>query len=31
MQVYGQDIGSHYRGRLMYKITGVKDALTKNK
>jgi len=31
MQIYGQDIGSHYRGRLMFKITGHKDMLTTNK
>ena len=31
MQLYGQDIGSHYRGRLMFKITGHKDVLTVNK
>ena len=31
MQVYGQEVGSHYRGRLMFKITGHKDLLTVNK
>lgn len=30
MQVNGQKIGSHYRGRLLYKITGQKDLVNKN-
>jgi len=30
MQVYGDTIGSHYRGRLFYKIIGKKDIYTKN-
>ena len=30
MQVYGDKIGSHYRGRLLFKITGKKDVFTKN-
>jgi hypothetical protein len=30
MQVYGDTIGSHYRGRLFYKITGKKDIYSKN-
>lgn len=24
MQIYGQDLGSHYRGRLLFKVTGKK-------
>ena len=31
MQIYGQDMGSHYRGRLLYRITGIKDRITSNK
>jgi hypothetical protein len=30
MQVYGDRIGSHYRGRLLYKIVSRKDVFTKN-
>jgi hypothetical protein len=30
MQIYGDKIGSHYRGRVLYKITGKKDISTKN-
>lgn len=31
MCVYGQEMGSHYRGRVLYRITGHKDILTTNK
>jgi hypothetical protein len=30
MQVYGDTMGSHYRGKLFYKISGKKDIFTKN-
>ena len=30
MQIYGQEMGSHYRGRLLFKITGKKDLTNKN-
>lgn len=30
MQIYGDKIGSHYRGRLLFKISGKKDTFTKN-
>jgi hypothetical protein len=30
MQVHGEEMGSHYRGRLLYKITGKKNIINKN-
>ena len=30
MQYYGDVKGSTYRGRLLYRVTGVKDVFTKN-
>ena len=29
MQVYGEELGSHYRGRLLYKIVGKRYIATK--
>lgn len=31
MQVYGSEMGSHYRGRILYKITAQKDLINKNR
>ncbi len=31
MQMFGEKLGSHYRGRLLYKITGQKDIVNKNR
>jgi hypothetical protein len=30
MQIYGEDLGSHYRGRLLYKVIGKKYVHSKN-
>lgn len=31
MQVYGEEIGSHYRGRIMFKVIGKKYVYTKTR
>ncbi len=30
MQIYGQDLGSHYRGRVLFKVIGKKYVHSKN-